>query len=181
LREYVERWAFKHPQPADFFRTVEDVSGEDLDWFWRGWFFGTGTYDVAVTGVTEGDGGTVITFENRGELVLPLVAEVTYEGGRTERLRLPVEAFFRTDEVSAGVTGGRVVSVTLDPDEMLPDVDRTNDAWTRWSPPAGPRFSLAQFVQARVVRGGLGGPPRLLVEGGEAFERRPLVAGAGEE
>src|SRR5690606_25133815 len=44
LREYVERWAFKHPQPADFFRTVEDVSGEDLDWFWRGWFFGTGTY-----------------------------------------------------------------------------------------------------------------------------------------
>src|SRR5690606_25679784 len=46
FRAYIERWAFKHPQPADFFRTIEDVAGEDLDWFWRGWFLGTGAFDA---------------------------------------------------------------------------------------------------------------------------------------
>src|SRR5690606_3465018 len=46
FKEYAERWAFKHPKPADFFRTMEDASGVDLDWFWRGWFFGTDHVDV---------------------------------------------------------------------------------------------------------------------------------------
>ncbi len=46
LKEYSERWAFKHPKPADFFRTMEDVSAVDLDWFWRGWFFTTDNVDV---------------------------------------------------------------------------------------------------------------------------------------
>ncbi len=45
FREYARRWAFKHPEPADFFRTMEDASGQDLDWFWRGWFYGTGNVD----------------------------------------------------------------------------------------------------------------------------------------
>jgi hypothetical protein len=48
FREYARRWAFKHPEPADFFRTMEDASGEDLDWFWRGWFFGTDPCDIAI-------------------------------------------------------------------------------------------------------------------------------------
>jgi hypothetical protein len=48
FREYARRWAFKHPTPADFFRTMEDASGEDLDWFWRGWFFGTDAVDLKI-------------------------------------------------------------------------------------------------------------------------------------
>ena len=48
FREYARRWAFKHPTPADFFRTIEDVTGEDLDWFWRGWFFSTENCDIAI-------------------------------------------------------------------------------------------------------------------------------------
>ncbi len=50
LREYTRRWKFKHPTPADFFRTMEDASGMDLDWFWRGWFFTTDYVDLAITG-----------------------------------------------------------------------------------------------------------------------------------
>lgn len=53
FKEYAERWAFKHPQPADFFRTMEDASGVDLDWFWRGWFYGTEPCDIAITNVTK--------------------------------------------------------------------------------------------------------------------------------
>jgi hypothetical protein len=51
FKEYARRWMFKHPTPADFFRTMEDASGMDLDWFWRGWFFGTDHVDLAVADV----------------------------------------------------------------------------------------------------------------------------------
>ena len=52
FKTYAKRWAFKHPEPADFFRTIEDASGEDLDWFWRGWFYGTDPVDIAIEKVT---------------------------------------------------------------------------------------------------------------------------------
>ncbi|MBL7732862.1 MAG: M1 family peptidase [Chitinophagaceae bacterium] len=48
FKEYARRWAFKHPEPADFFRTMEDASGEDLDWFWRGWFYSTQVCDISL-------------------------------------------------------------------------------------------------------------------------------------
>jgi hypothetical protein len=48
FKEYAERWAFKHPKPADFFRTMEDASAVDLDWFWRGWFYGTDNVDMSL-------------------------------------------------------------------------------------------------------------------------------------
>lgn len=48
FREYSRRWAFKSPTPADFFRTIEDATGEDLDWFWRGWFYGTDACDISI-------------------------------------------------------------------------------------------------------------------------------------
>ena len=51
FKEYAQRWAFKHPEPADFFRTMEDASAEDLDWFWRGWFYGTDACDIALDSV----------------------------------------------------------------------------------------------------------------------------------
>ena len=53
FKTYSERWKFKRPTPSDFFRTMEDASGVDLDWFWRGWFFGTDHVDLAITGVRE--------------------------------------------------------------------------------------------------------------------------------
>ena len=52
FKTYAKRWAFKHPEPADLFRTMEDASGEDLDWFWRGWFYSTDPVDIAIDKVT---------------------------------------------------------------------------------------------------------------------------------
>ncbi len=51
FKEYAKRWAFKHPTPADLFRTLEDASGEDLDWFWRGWFYSTDVCDISIDSV----------------------------------------------------------------------------------------------------------------------------------
>ena len=58
FRTYAERWKFKRPTPADFFRTMEDASGTDLDWFWRGWFYTTDHVDVSVDGISEYTVGT---------------------------------------------------------------------------------------------------------------------------
>ena len=51
--EYCNRWMFKHPTPADFFRTMEDASGTDLDWFWRGWFYSTEVTDIGIESVRK--------------------------------------------------------------------------------------------------------------------------------
>jgi hypothetical protein len=53
FREYAQRWKFKRPTPSDFFRSMEDASGTDLDWFWRGWFYTTDAVDVSVDGISE--------------------------------------------------------------------------------------------------------------------------------
>ena len=58
FKEYARRWKFKRPTPADFFRTMEDASGVDLDWFWRGWFYTTDAVDVSVDGISEYTVGT---------------------------------------------------------------------------------------------------------------------------
>ncbi|OZC01421.1 M1 family metallopeptidase [Rubricoccus marinus] len=130
LREYTRRWAYKHPQPADFFRTVEDVSGEDLDWFWRGWFDSLAPYDAALVRLGLGDGIAVATVTHETDLVMPATVEFAFADGTTERVEIPVEAFFSEDEARAVIdlAGRTVVSARLDPDALAPDVDRANDA-----------------------------------------------------
>lgn len=139
FREYVRRWAFRHPQPADFFRTMEDVSGAELSWFWRGWFLETGTLDQAVEGITYAENGRArITLLNRGAQVMPVEFEAVYDDGTSEVRRLPVEVWFTTDRwVAEWDAGGRkVVRITLDPDAALPDTDLANNTWE--APPPEP-------------------------------------------
>jgi hypothetical protein len=70
FREYARRWAFKHPEPADFFRTMEDASGEDLDWFWRGWFFGTDPVDLAIDSVKYFRADANASLQQQGDTVV---------------------------------------------------------------------------------------------------------------
>ena len=127
---YIDRWAYKHPQPADFFRTMEDVSGEDLDWFWRGWFMSTDRYDAALPLASATEASAFARIENREGLVFPVTVEFAFADGSRQRLRVPVEAFFKGDtvDVSVPLRGRTLVSARLDPDQMLPDDDRSNDA-----------------------------------------------------
>lgn len=138
FRAYIRRWAFKSPRPWDFFRTMEDVSGEDLDWFWRGWFYENGVLDQAVVaveqpkvGTAEADGDARATFTNRGQLVMPLVFKVTYEDGTEETRRIPVQAWSSTNTWEAAWdTGGRTIKeLVIDPEEEFPDADLKNNVW----------------------------------------------------
>ena len=134
MREYTRRWAFKHPYPADFIRTIEDVSGRDLAWFWRGWVFTTAALDIGIESVTQRvqGGGNVarITLRNQGQQVMPVELRLTLRDGTTRAVQLPVEIWYGGDRYVAVVsTASPVAIATIDGDGMLPDVNPTNNGW----------------------------------------------------
>ncbi len=130
FREYTRRWAFKHPQPADFFRTIEDVTGQDLDWFWRGWFYTTAALDQAVESVTQRAGQVSVVIRNGGQLVLPVELTLTYGDGTTEVRRFPVEIWYKGDKYTAVVaTDKTVTAAQVNADGQFPDVNPRNDGW----------------------------------------------------
>ena len=208
FRTYSQRWMFKHPTPADFFRTMEDASGMDLDWFWRGWFYTTDVSDIGVKNVkqfyltdkptekakiaaklsnlnlddykgkliyyAEAENGEVpidakkpsdfdilnnylaslpekdraslleapkyiyeITYEKPGGLVMPIIAEITYEDGTKERKTYPAQIWrFNEREVTKVYkTQKAIASVVIDPDLETADVDVTNNSWPRKEQP----------------------------------------------
>jgi hypothetical protein len=131
LREFGTRWSLRHPTPWDFFRTVEDVSGRDLSWFWRSWFFETWTLDQAVARVTAGPAGTEIVIQDRGEVPMPVPLAITRADGTTERREIPVDVWLagaREHTVTVG-PGAAVLRVEIDPEHWFPDVERGNNVW----------------------------------------------------
>lgn len=133
MREYVRRWRFKHPQPADFFRTMANVSGHDLDWFWREWVHTTARLDQAVDSVRPvGGDSTYVFLSNRGQMVLPVTVLLRYEDGSSDLHTLPIEMWNLGDRFTARfATPKAVVSVVLDPTASLPDINRGNNSWSK--------------------------------------------------
>jgi len=134
FRTYIRRWAFHHPRPADFYRTMEDAAGMDLAWFWRGWFQETATWDAAIDSVDEPNGRwpADVTITSLGELVMPLDLEVELSDGTRVRRHIPVQAWYHSRSVTERFGDGQqIVSVILDPDEALPDIDRSNNRWSQ--------------------------------------------------
>ncbi|MEX0928481.1 MAG: M1 family metallopeptidase [Balneolales bacterium] len=134
FRRYIEEWAYKKPAPIDFFRLMNNATGENLDWFWRGWFYETWVLDQSVEGVeNEGEDpedGVLITIANNEGLVMPVVIDVTEANGHVERHRLPVEIWHRVNEWTFRheSTSG-VIKVQIDPDRRFPDVNPGNNVW----------------------------------------------------
>ena len=134
FRKYIADWAFKHPKPSDFFREMESGGGEDLSYFWRGYFLNNWSHDMAVSDVRSVDGdpgkGAQVTVQNLGQLVLPATLRVTYKDGKTKDLRVPVETWMQTGTHTFTVDGsGAIADVTIDPDHRLPDADRANNSF----------------------------------------------------
>jgi peptidase M1-like protein len=140
FREYIRRWAYKHPTPADFFRTMEDGLGEDLSWFWRSWFYTTDRLDQAVDSVALSDSAGVVSrvyLRNAGQMPMPVELGLLMEDGSTQRMSLPVEIWGLRNTYTALIAGPKKVnSVVIDPDNWYPDVDRSNNRWPAGPPPA---------------------------------------------
>ncbi len=141
FRTYIRRWAYKHPAPADFFRTMEDVSGKRLDWFWRELFLENPNFDQAIDSVAVRQVGAVdsvtVVYANRARGILPIRARFTFSDGTTEDFNYPAEVWSTNTTRYVrryGFTGKQVTRIELDPDHRLIDVDRANNIWA--GPPA---------------------------------------------
>lgn len=135
FRKYTEAWAFKHPTPYDFFHCINNAAGEDLNWFWKEWFFTTWTLDQAVSNVSYVDNdptkGTLITIENNGKMIMPALVKVEQSNGKKETIKLPVEIWQRGGTWTfIYPSTSKISKVILDPENVLPDVDRKNNTWS---------------------------------------------------
>jgi hypothetical protein len=205
FKTYANRWKFKHPTPEDFFRTMEDASGVDLDWFWRGWFYSTNYVDIAITDVKQyyvtetqpkeakdvsikkgrfdqekgpfvymvangpdanktpvkalaiGDVKLLndyisekfsaeekaklkqpkyfyeATFTKPGDMLMPIIAELTFEDGTTQTETFPVQIWRKNNQSAIRVfaTDKPVKKITVDPKLLTADIDVTNNTWPK--------------------------------------------------
>jgi hypothetical protein len=124
FRKYIRDWAYKHPSPSDFFREMESEGGEDLSYFWRGWYMNNWKFDLAVDKID----GDRVTISNHGQLVLPATLEAKFTDGTSVRTKIPVEAWLSKGTMVWNVESGKTIaSVVIDPDHVLPDDDRSNN------------------------------------------------------
>lgn len=135
FRHYIATWAYKHPSPSDFFRFMESETGEDLGWFWRGWYEHQWQLDLAVQKVTYTGGdyqkGADITVANLDQLVLPATLEVTYVDGSKQDVRIPWETWQQHHSYVVHIAGTqKITTATIDPAHALPDADRSNNSVT---------------------------------------------------
>jgi hypothetical protein len=138
IREYTRRWAFKHPTPADFFRTVENVTGEDLSWFWRAFFYSTDVLDFGIEAVNAREVGgqrvAEIMVRRHTSVPFPILVRLRMSDGTMLDVRAPVQVWHGTDRYTLSVPiNNPVVGARLWPDPNVPDWNKGNDIWG--SPP----------------------------------------------
>ena len=139
FREYIKSWAFRHPTPGDFFRSIENSTGEDLSWFWRGFFYTTDVLDIGIDGVstkvTDGQQLASIVLHRHTSIPFPVRLRVRYADGKTQDFSFPVNVWARGNRFEAVVpVRGNVTGVRLWPDQSVPDWNAANDVWG--NPPA---------------------------------------------
>ncbi|MBK9411722.1 MAG: M1 family metallopeptidase [Gemmatimonadetes bacterium] len=141
--EYGRKWAFKKPQPADFFRTVVNGAGEHVNWFWRGMFYTTYANDQAVANVESQKGEELggdkrkgeeyhrVTVQQRAGLIMPIHLEITYEDGTKQVVKLPADVWRNNEkEFTWGFFGKKgIAQVVVDPNEVFADINRDNNTW----------------------------------------------------
>ena len=205
FKKYSNRWKFKHPTPEDFFRTMEDASAVDLDWFWRGWFYTTDYVDIGIKEINQYyvspnpseelkkllidemgiprnswrplifldkfendkennkekaplDNSKLrnnylnenyskeeisnlnipkyyyeVIFDKPGGLVMPIIIDIEYDDGTTERKKYPAQVWRKNDlEVRKVLTSNKkILSIKLDPDKETADIDVSNNSWPK--------------------------------------------------
>jgi hypothetical protein len=130
FRRYIQSWAFRHPGPYDFFRIMDNEAGEDLSWFWRGWYLHNWSFDIAVQSVHGTGAGVEVTLANLDRMAFPCTLELTWKDGSKQRIALPVETWLQSGTRTLRFPATQTLAaVTLDPDHVLPDANRDNNSW----------------------------------------------------
>jgi hypothetical protein len=136
FRKYIRDWAYKHPSPWDFFRSMENGTGEDLGWFWKGMFIENYRLDQAVSKVEYVSGkpeqGALVTIDNLERMAMPVVLEYETVGGAKGRKTLPVEVWQNSESWKVRLnTREELKRVTIDPERRFPDAVPDNNRWVK--------------------------------------------------
>ena len=134
FREYIKRWAYKHPTPWDFFRTMDNASGETLSWFWKAWFVENYKLDQAILSVKyekdDAVNGAIVTIANLNQMAMPVNISYQTMSGIKGTLKLPVEVWNNTNTWKIKLpTSEALKKVEIDAEKVFPDVDFANNVW----------------------------------------------------
>jgi hypothetical protein len=129
FRKYIGDWAYKHPTPWDFFRSINSSTGEDLTWFWKAMFIENYKLDQCIMKVERSSNyKTLITIENLEKAAMPLLVEITYADGSKEARQFPVEIWEYSHTFTfAAEKGMAVARVEIDPKHIYPDLNKNNN------------------------------------------------------
>jgi hypothetical protein len=134
MTEYMNRWNGKHPAPFDFFQTWSDASGQNLDWFWKPWFFDWGYPDLGIQGVVRDEAANcqVILIARKGNIPVPIHLEVEYKDGTKEIFHQTAAAWRDGKQnVRVACKESKTVKSVLLGRTTIPDVDRKDNVWPK--------------------------------------------------
>jgi hypothetical protein len=127
LQEYMSRWHGKHPQPWDFFNSFSEASGQNLDWFWKPWFFESQSADLSLKVTPEGEKATVAV-SKEGGLPVPVLLRITYKDGTKETIRQPVSVWQKGEKEFKLVLEKTPARIDLG-DIQIPDTKPRNNVY----------------------------------------------------
>jgi hypothetical protein len=135
FKKYIRDWAYKHPSPWDFFRSIESSVGEDLGWFWKSMILENMRLDQAVTKVeyvgNNAKNGAVVTIENMERGAMPVIIAYETISGIKGVKKLPVEVWQNTGTVKTRLpVQEELKMITIDPQKIFPDFKPENNTWT---------------------------------------------------
>jgi hypothetical protein len=132
FKAYINNWAFKHPQPTDFFNAMDNGAGENLNWFWKGWFIENANIDLGISKVTENKDSSVITFTSKGGMPAPVTFKIVFADNSSEIKTLPVEVWQRGNEWDYLVRSPKKIrSIDIDPGRFVPDININDNSWIK--------------------------------------------------
>ncbi len=134
FKRYALDWSYKHPQPEDFFRRMNNASGEDLTWFWNGWYYHNWQLNQGIKTVTYVEDnprkGGIVTLVNTKQMVMPVLLTVTETNGEVHHLKIPVDIWKFGGSYDLKLpTTSKIKSLVLDKEHQLPDTDRSDNVW----------------------------------------------------
>lgn len=134
FKSYINAWAYKHPMPWDFFRMMNNMAGEDLNWFWRGWFLENYRLDQAIQEVSyeknNPKNGAIVTIANQEQMAMPVHLSYETVYGNKGEIKLPVEIWNNTVYYRLYIPVKEpLLKVTIDPDKVFPDINFSNNSW----------------------------------------------------
>ena len=133
FKTYIKRWAYKHPSPWDFFNTMENASGENLAWFWKGWFIHSLVLDQSIDSVAfNPEKGSVVSLSNNLTMAMPVYVEYQTKSGKKGTMKLPVEIWNNTSSFQFLINEKEELTMlSIDPNGFYPDVERQNNTWKK--------------------------------------------------